>query len=366
METLFGGKFTENTRVVIDLYRTRNGPLPILPRTLWYSLSSESSELSFFSGHNLFMARYKVLVNPVSGRGNGEIIYPQIESRLKELGADFDLCRTDYPGHAIELAAEASAEGYDAVVAVGGDGTANEVVNGLMRAALERKGHAALGVVSVGRGNDFAFGIGIPPDLDKACKVLVEGRKRWIDIGFVQGGDYPAGRYFGNGVGIGFDAVVGFEALKLKTLHGFPSYVVAALKTIFLYFDPPTLRVEYEGQDLIQPLLMLSIMNGRRMGGGFLMAPDGVVDDGAFNLCIAGNVSRAAVFGLIPRFMKGTQAGHPAISTAKVDHIRVTAVRGTIPAHADGETLCVAGKTLEARIYPKALEVITQMSGVPV
>ena len=97
-----------------------------------------------------------------------------------------------------------------------------------------------------------------------------------------------------------------------------------------------------------------------------MMAPDGAVDDGAFSLCIAGNVSRAAVFGLIPRFMKGTQAGHPAISTANVDHIRVTAVRGTIPAHADGETLCVAGKMLEARIVPRALEVIMQTSGVSV
>ena len=300
------------------------------------------------------MTCYKIIVNPVSGRGNGEQIYPLIERRLQALGMEFDICRTEYPGHAIELAEQASIAGYDGVVAVGGDGTVNEVINGLMRASLNGQGRAALGLVSVGRGNDFAFGAGIPADLEAACQTLFDGRKKWIDIGFVQGGDYPEGRYFGNGVGIGFDAVVGFELLKMKSLHGFPSYIVAALKTIFLYFDPPTMLIQFDDQTLSQPILMLSIMNGRRMGGGFMMAPEGLIDDGAFSLCIARKVSRAGVFGLIPRFMKGTQAGHPAIRTANTNRVSVTAVRGTLPAHADGETLCVTGEQLDARISAKS------------
>jgi len=304
------------------------------------------------------MTRYKIIVNPISGRGSGESAFPRIDQRLKKLNLDFEMCRTGYPGHGIQLAEEASRAGSDVVVAVGGDGTANEALNGLVHARQNGSDTAALGLIPVGRGNDFGFGIGVPQDLDLACQTLAHGRRKWIDVGFVQGGDYPAGRYFGNGVGIGFDAMVGFEALKLKRLHGFPSYIVAALKTIFLYYQAPTLRIEFADQTLTHPALMVSIMNGRRMGGGFMMAPEGLTDDALFDVCIAGQVSKAAIFGLIPRFMKGDQAGHPAIRTLRTAQINVTAEQGSLPAHADGETLCVAGKQLEMKIFPRMLEVL--------
>lgn len=304
------------------------------------------------------MTRYKILLNPVAGRGSGEQAYLPLEQQLQALGLDYEIERTRYPGHAVELAEQASTAGWDVVVAVGGDGTANETLNGLARARRNGSGQAAMGVIPVGRGNDFAYGIGIPHDFLTACQILAAGTRRKLDVGFVQGGDYPQGRYFGNGVGIGFDAVVGFEALKLKRLSGFPSYIVAALKTIFLYFKAPTVRIEFDDQALTQPALMVSIMNGRRMGGGFMMAPDGLTDDGLFDLCIAGQVSKLGIFGLIPRFMQGTQAGHPAIRAARTDRIAVTAVQGSLPAHADGETLCIAGERLDLHILPALLEVV--------
>jgi len=304
------------------------------------------------------MTRLMIIVNPVSGRGNGERTYPLIEQRLRGLGLDFAMRRTEYVGHANRLAQEAAAAGWDVVVAAGGDGTANEVLDGLVRARQPGTVNPALGLIPVGRGNDFGFGVGVPHDLDIACQALGVGQRKWIDVGFVEGGDYPQGRYFGNGVGIGFDAVVGFEALKLKRLSGFPSYIVAALKTIVLYFNAPTVRIELDGQDLTQQALMVSIMNGRRMGGGFMMAPEGQTDDGLFDLCIAGQVSRAGIFLLIPRFMRGSQAGHPAIRTARTAQVVITAIDGTLPAHADGETLCEAGQRLALKIVPKALEVI--------
>jgi diacylglycerol kinase (ATP) len=304
------------------------------------------------------MTRYMIIVNPVSGRGNGERTYPLIEQRLRSLGLDFEMRHTEYPGHANRLAEEAATAGWDVVVAAGGDGTANEVLDGLMRAGRPVIGSPVLGVIPVGRGNDFGFGVGIPHDLEIACQALGTGRRKWIDVGYVEGGDYPQGRYFGNGVGIGFDAVVGFEALKLKRLSGFPSYIVAALRTIVLYFNAPTVQIEFDGQNLSQRALMVSIMNGRRMGGGFMMAPDSKIDDGLFDLCIAGQVSRPGIFLLIPRFMQGSQAGHPAIRTARAAQVAITALDGSLPAHADGETLCLAGQHLELKIVPKALEVI--------
>jgi YegS/Rv2252/BmrU family lipid kinase len=310
------------------------------------------------------MARHLIIVNPVSGRGAGERSVPRLRELLESQTIEFDLARTERPMHAAELARAGAAQGYDVIVAAGGDGTANEVINGLMAArGAGVDPLPALGVLCVGRGNDFAFGAGIPRDLEAGCRALANGRRGKIDIGLVRGGLFPDGRFFGNGVGVGFDAVVGFEALKMKRLHGFASYIVAALKTIFLYFRAPVIRVEVDGQATTLPALMVSIMNGRRMGGGFMMAPGGQADDGWFDLCVARQVSRARIFGLILRFMKGTQASHPAITTARARDVRVVAIEGVLPAHADGETLCVEGKELHLEILPAQLEVIREEAG---
>ena len=104
------------------------------------------------------MTRYKIIVNPVSGRGAGESAIPTIERRLREYSLDHHLVCTERPGHASELARKAAADGYDVVVAVGGDGIANEVLNGLMLAKNAGEGMAVLGLIGLGRGNDFAFG----------------------------------------------------------------------------------------------------------------------------------------------------------------------------------------------------------------
>jgi YegS/Rv2252/BmrU family lipid kinase len=309
------------------------------------------------------MAKYRIIVNPVANRGRGKQAIPEIESRLREHGLDFDLQCTERPWHAADLVQEAMEAGVDTVVAAGGDGTANEVLNGLMHARQAGREPCAMGVLCIGRGNDFAYGVGIPPDLDGGCRVLAEGARRLIDVGRVIGGLYPEGRYFGNGIGIGFDAVVGFEAAKMTRLSGFPSYLVAVLKTVFLYYTAPLVRIECNGEQLSQPALMISVMNGQRMGGGFLMAPDGLPDDGLFDLCIARQVSRRRVFGLIPHFLRGTQSTQEPVRTGQAQKVIVTALEGVLPAHADGETLCIDGKRLALELLPRQIEVITARSG---
>jgi diacylglycerol kinase (ATP) len=309
------------------------------------------------------MTKHRIIVNPISGRGTGERSVPLIEELLRGHGLDFDMVRTERPWHAAELAREAVEDGYDCVVAAGGDGTANEVVNGLMQAKAAGAENVSMGVICVGRGNDFAFSMGIPTEVAAGCQAVAQGRKRTIDVGRVVGGLYPEGRYFGNGVGVGFDAVVGFEALKLKRLHGFASYLVAALKTITLFPLGPVVHIEYDGESVTQRSLMVSIMNGTRLGGGFMMAPEGKSDDGLFDLCIAGQVSRLGILALIPRFMAGTQATHPAIATAHARQVRVTSMEGPLPAHADGETLCTEGQRLEIELLPGQIDLITELPG---
>lgn len=301
--------------------------------------------------------KYSIILNPAAGRGATVKALPVIEEFLQNKQLDYQVQLTEYPGHAIELAAKAAREGASVVVSVGGDGTANEVINGLMQVKADGGRIPALAVIAIGRGNDFAFSMGIPMALEENLQALYEDHRQAIDIGHVvlDGAD---GRYFGNCIGIGFDAEVGFVAVKLKPLSGFINYVVAAILTNFLYFKAPTIHLDYDGQQRQMSSLMVSIMNGIRLGGGFYMTPDSVNDDGLFDICVAASPNRMRVLALMPHFMKGTQASQPEVEIVKAAKVGVRAIAGTLPAHVDGETLCTAGNQMEVELLPRQIELV--------
>ena len=254
------------------------------------------------------MKPVRVILNPAAGHGNGAHLLPAIEASLTRHALDYDLVCTGHPGHAIQLAGDAIRDGVELIVAAGGDGTLNEVVNGLMRSKLAGGPQPTLGVICAGRGNDFSGSVGIPEELDQACQLLKLGRSRLLDIGRVTGGIHPEGRYFINCVGVGFDAVATIEAAKLPRWGGFLSFLVAIFKTIFLYNHAPLATIEFGDQKIEQRSLMISMMNGRRLGGGFIMAPDSKPDDGLLDLCIAEQINPIQILRLMPHFMRGTQA----------------------------------------------------------
>jgi YegS/Rv2252/BmrU family lipid kinase len=266
--------------------------------------------------------------------------------------------RTERPFHAADLAREAAEEGFDVVVGVGGDGTANEVINGLMQAKENGRLETAMGIIGSGRGNDFAYSAGMPDDVDEACRILAKGQRKRMDVGFVQGGLYPDGRYFGNSLGIGFDAVVGFEAVKMTRLSGAASYLVAVLKTVFLYYKAPQVEIRSDGQVFSLPALLISIMNGQRQGGVFMMAPEAANDDGLLDFCIVREVSKGRIFTLIPHFFSGGQFDQKEVQSLRTDEVTVKALRGILPAHLDGETLSTASTELVIKLLPGQLDLI--------
>ncbi len=304
------------------------------------------------------MNRYRIIANPAAGHGKGQRQIPYIERELARLGLDFGLVRTERPGHAIQLACQAALEGAAVVVAAGGDGTVNEVLNGLMEAHKTSRNRPALGVLCAGRGNDFAPAPGIPQGLAAGCRVLKDDQRRTVDIGRFQGGRFPQGRYFANTVGIGFDAIATIEAAKLPRWGGFFSFLVAILRTIFLYYKGPTVKIEHDGGTLTTPTLLVSVMNGRRLGGGFWMAPEARIDDGLFDVVVGRQVSRRRMLSLIPHFMKGTQGTQPEISTMRTSRLTVTSLEGTLPAQGDGEIICVDGNRLDIELLPQQIEVV--------
>jgi diacylglycerol kinase (ATP) len=306
------------------------------------------------------MSKYTIIANPTAGGGTGARQIPHIRQLLTDHKVDFELVTSDYPGHALELAKKAALAGIEVVVAAGGDGTVNEVLNGIMEAHQEGCKLPVMGVLCVGRGNDFAGSAGIPADLVQGCQVLIEGHRRLIDIGRVYGGKYPQGRYFANVLGVGFDAITTIEVRKLPRWGGFLSFLVAVIKTIFLYYKGPIVTVDYDGQTLTQPSLLVGVMNGRRLGGGFYLAPHAKLDDGLFDLCMAHEVGRLRIFSLLPHFMKGTQESQKEITTGRAARVSITAVKGVLPAETDGEIVCEDGKHLEVEMLPNLVEVICQ------
>jgi diacylglycerol kinase family enzyme len=198
----------------------------------------------------------------------------------------------------------------------------------------------------------------VPVDLVEAIEAIKQGNRRRVDIGLMKGCDFPDGRYFGNCVGIGFDAAGTIQSRKITWASGMLAYFIAVVQTIFWYYKAPTLQIEMDDETLTQSSLMVSIMNGQRIGGGFWVAPDAIPDDGRFDLCIAEEVSRARMFTFIPHFIKGTQATQPEIKMRKSKTARVTAVEGSMPVHIDGEITGKACKELTVEILPGQLEII--------
>lgn len=148
------------------------------------------------------------------------------------------------------------------------------------------------------------------------------------------------------------------QAAKSK-LRGFLNYLVAALRTLLLEYKSPLVRIECDDRTITQPSVMVSIMNGRRMGGGFYMAPESTANDGLLDLCIAHKVSRATILMMLPRFMKPVKVDHPALQFMRSRQVVITALDGSLPTHADGETLCKACQQLKVEVVPSQLEVLT-------
>lgn len=303
--------------------------------------------------------RYYVIVNPTSGRGLGGKSIQQIQKFLNENNVDHTLAQTDGPWHAADLAEGAARDGYDVIVCASGDGTVNEAINGIMRAKKAGFNSAAFTVLGIGTGNDFAGGTGIPTNLSDGLKALIANKRKRIDIGLVRGGDYPDGRYFGNGIGVGFDAAVGHEAIKVRWTRGLPAYLIGVIKTVFLYYNPAQVEIILDENEVIkQTSLMISVMNGRRMGGGFQMAPQGQPDDGFFDLCIAETASKPRILSMIPYFIKGTQEALPEIQMKRAKKVSIKSLDVTFPAHADGEFICLDGSHLTLELLPLELEII--------
>ncbi|NTW09623.1 MAG: diacylglycerol kinase family lipid kinase [Anaerolineaceae bacterium] len=302
--------------------------------------------------------KHLVIVNPAAGRGRGDSLLPRIRDLLQKHKFDFELVRSERPAQAIEIARRAAQAGIPAIITAGGDGTANEAINGIMQAQDGISGTTVLGMLCIGTGNDFAGSLGLPGKIEQSIEAIKKNIQRLVDIGRVTGGRHPEGRYFGNCVGIGFDAAGTIQSQKIRWAKGTLAYLISAVQTIFYYYKAPRLEIKLDHEKLELPALLVSIMNGKRIGGGFWTAPDSEPDDGIFDLCIAREVSRARMFTLIPHFLKGTQATQPEVQMKRSTTVWIKSLRGSMPVQTDGEIIAENCAELKVEILHKKLKVI--------
>jgi YegS/Rv2252/BmrU family lipid kinase len=298
-----------------------------------------------------------VILNPIAGKGKAIKEYPKIEAFLKNHKQDYEIILTKGPRDAIDIVRDYPLDRDTVVVAAGGDGTSNEVVNGLLTRKERLPEPPLFGLLPIGRGNDFACSAQVSPDPDAALEILLKRNTMPLDVGFVRGGYFPEGRYFVNGLGIGFDTKVGLEAAKMK-IHSALSYVFGAIITLIRYEASPLLEIKYDGKTLTEEAILASFMNGRRMGGSFFMGPKAVLNDGLLDICVVSHRNRRKIFQIILHYTKGTQEECDGVTMTRAADITLKALQGGITAHCDGETVCLDGKELNIICRPQVLNLI--------
>jgi YegS/Rv2252/BmrU family lipid kinase len=298
----------------------------------------------------------KLIINPHADFGRAWHIASDLRPIIDEFGGA-DWAGTVYPTHAAELAQQAAEDGYELVIAAGGDGTIHEVINGLMQVPIERR--PQLGVVPMGSGNDFAHAVGMEIRPEYALRQIFSGEPKWIDVG-VWEDDHGRREYYSNVLGIGFDAKALIRTHKITYLHGKMMYTMAALQTILMDHEAPNMRITTDQEDWEQNMLMLVVSNGEREGGSYRVTPEARLDDGYLDYAGIGPVSRFMLLRLLPEVMKGTHGRFSEVRTGKLQRMEIISDR-PLMIHNDGETVAGYGmnvRQLTIEVVPGAIQMM--------
>ncbi|MBN2840744.1 MAG: diacylglycerol kinase family lipid kinase [Coriobacteriia bacterium] len=291
-------------------------------------------------------ARMLLIVNPEARHGETGPLVPVIEQLLQSVPHDIVL--TTHGGHAADIARKAT--DYDVIVAVGGDGTVHEVLNGIMARPEPRP---ALGLIPTGSGNDTRRTLGIPEDMAEATLSLVSGQRRRFDIGRCNG------IYFNNSFAAGLDARVTAKAVEYKTTTkraGLWLYLTALIHVLFNELYPHHVRIAWDGAEAVEDdVLAFATTIGPTYGGGFKITPDAIPDDGLLEVCIIDPLSLLQALMRLPFVVVGK---HTGMKVVRMSRHRAVVIESDdpMPAQIDGEVM--VSRRFEVEIVPDAIECI--------
>lgn len=304
------------------------------------------------------MDKWLVVVNPNAGIGKVARDWKKISSILDRRDFDYQAVFTRAPFHATELVREHIAGSFRKIVSVGGDGTLNEVVNGIFGQDHWPTTGITLGVIPVGTGNDWIRTYNIPTDYEGAVEVLSNGRTMLQDAGTVSFMNGPENltRYFINMAGLGFDGLVAQKTNADKARgRGNPFlYIKHLLSSLFAYRSCGT-TVTIDGQVINKKVFSIGVGIGQYNGGGMHQAPDAKPDDGLFDLTLIRDLSRLSVIANLGRLYNGSIKKHKRVTAYLGRHIRIES-ESPLLLEADGESL--GHSPLEFHIVPQSVRVL--------
>ena len=299
------------------------------------------------------MRQYTFIVNPAAGKGAGRSVFRSVQVELERKSISYDIVETTGTGHAKEAA---RAAGTPIVVSVGGDGTLNEIANGIIGS---RK---TIGIIPAGSGNDFIKSVGIPGKPLPALQLILRGITREVDAGTVcctelkEGGGNFLPRLFVNGVGVGFDAAVAARTREIRFLSGNALYILAVLQTLGKY-SPPRFDIRSESYSRQARGLLIAVGNGRCAGGGFYLTPDAEVDDGLLDICSVDEKDIFQILRLMPLVMRGKHHNVSGVKFFKEKQLTISADE-QFYVHADGEIVGANVRRVEIGLHESRLTVI--------
>lgn len=292
------------------------------------------------------MLNAAILINPTSGKGRSAKNAPVAVSRLRERGVDVTVLQGSDASQSIELGRRAVADGLDALIACGGDGTVHCALQAVYGS------DAALGIIPVGTGDDIARALGLPrKDAAAAADVIAEGRTRLVDYAVVQCADGTR-RAFLAVMSAGFDSEVNERANTMRWPTGTSRYLFATLAELGV-FRPTEFTITVDGDTLRQEGMLVAVGNGSSYGGGMYVCPRAYLDDGVLDLTFLTRTSKLTFLTTFPRVFTGTHVDHSSVRTLRGSRVRIEAAGQT--AYADGER--VGPLPVDVEVVPHGLRV---------
>ena len=285
----------------------------------------------------------KLIINPAAGRGKAFKLSEKVILEFEKRGTDFEYEYTTNPRHAVDISREASTK-FQKVIAFGGDGTVNEVGEGLVGS------DAIFGVIPLGSGNDFANEIGMPAKISDAVDIILSDDFHTIDI--IKVND----RVSLNTAGVGFNGTVSEVVKSIRYLKGKSAYIWGVVKTAVMYKSIP-LKISLNGRVIEEKIFMVSICNSKSEGGGFIVAPDAKNNDGLFDVTIIRHIGYMKLLLNLNKVLTGNINKVEEVDTYTGESIIIES-EFPMPVHVDGEVIALNAHKVEASILKSALKVV--------
>jgi len=302
--------------------------------------------------------KWFVILNPQAGSGRGKKDRAEILKRLTMADFQYELVVSEFPKHIIQLTIDAIENGFRNIIIAGGDGSLNEVVNGVFYQTVCLPEEITVGMIPVGTGNDWIKTFGIPNYYKEAVKILKQREIMRQDIGRITFTENEETKncYFANMAGFGFDAVVATKTNQLKTKGrtGISLYL-QALGSSFFNYQTSKIHVIIDGQEIDELIFSVSIGIGKYNGGGMMQAPGAIPDNGLFQVAIIRKIGFFGILRNLAGLYSGKYVNDYRVSTFQAKNISISSAQ-KVAGEADGETL--GDNKFEIDIFSQKLSVI--------